>query len=400
MGDPPRTAEREGAPVPRRLCRFLSLDDFEPAARRILPRQIFGYYAGAAETNQSRDDNRRAFRELAFVPRVLRDVSGRDPSTSLFGRSYRYPFGMAPMGLSGLATFEGDLVLALAAEREGIPMVVSATSLMPLERLASQGRARWFQAYLPGEADRIRAMVDRVGAAGFDTFVLTADVPVAANRENNVRSGFSIPLRPSPRLLLDGITHPRWSLATFGRTLAKGMPRFENMDAFRGPPILSRHLERQIGARDGLSWDHVSLIRRRWAGRLVVKGILSAADASEARERGVDAVWVSNHGGRQLDGASSPMAVLPEIAAAAGDMKVLIDGGIRRGTDVLKALALGADFVFVGRPLLFAAAAAGSAGVRHAVRLLGAEIYRNMAMLGIRSLDELDPTHIRPSRSQ
>jgi L-lactate dehydrogenase (cytochrome) len=388
-------ARRPDDAVPRHLRRFLALDDFEAAARRRLPRQIYGYYAGAAETNQSRDDNRRAFRDIAFVPTVLADVSRRSTAAPLFGTTYRLPIGISPMGLSGLSTFEGDLVLARAARAEGVPMAVSATSIMPLERLAAEGGARWFQAYLPGESDRIAAMVARVAAAGFDTFVLTVDVPVPANRENNVRTGFSIPLRPSLRLLFDGITHPAWSLGTFARTFRSGTPHMENMDAHRGPPILSRNLVRAVGKRDGLSWDHVDLIRRLWKGRFVLKGVLSAADAREARRRGVDGIWVSNHGGRQLDGALAPPHALPAIKAEAGDLPILFDSGVRRGTDVLKALALGADFVFLGRPFLFAAAAAGEAGVRHAIGLIGAEIERDMALLGVNRFGDLGPQHLR-----
>ncbi len=388
-------ARRPDEAVPRHLRRFLALDDFETAARRRLPRQIYGYYAGAAETNQSRDDNRRAFRDIAFLPTVLADVSRRSTATTLFGEAYRLPVGISPMGLSGLSTFEGDLVLARAARAERVPMVVSATSIMRLERLAAEGGARWFQAYLPGEPDRIATMVARVAAAGFDTFVLTVDVPVPANRENNTRTGFSIPLRPSLRLLLDGMTHPTWSLGTFARTFRAGMPHMENMDAHRGPPILSRDLVRSVGKRDGLSWDHVDLIRRLWKGRFVLKGILSAADAREARRRGVDAIWVSNHGGRQLDGALASLHALPAIRTEAGDLPVLFDSGVRRGTDVLKALALGADFVFLGRPFLFAAAAAGEAGVRHAIGLIGAEIERDMALLGVNDLREIGPQHLR-----
>lgn len=389
-----RVDTRAEAALPRHLQRYLALDDFQLAARKVLPRQIYGYYAGAAETGQSLEANLRSYRDIALLPRVLADVSRRSSAAQLLGRRYGQPFGIAPMGLSGLSTHQGDLVLARAAAAENIPMVMSATSIMPLERVAAEGGARWFQAYLPGEGDRIAAMMDRVGAAGFDTFVLTVDVPVPANRENNIRTGFSIPLKPGLRLAYDGITHPRWSLGTFLRTLLDGMPHFENMDAFRGPPILSRNLVRAIGARDSLCWEHVALMRRRWPGKLVLKGILSAHDAMMAREHGVDAVWVSNHGGRQLDGAVAPLRVLPAIKAASGDMAVVIDGGIRRGSDVLKALALGADFVFLGRPFLFAAAAAGEAGIRHAIGLLGAEIMRDMALLGTNAIDEIGPEHI------
>ncbi|WP_348536005.1 alpha-hydroxy acid oxidase [Labrys sp. LIt4] len=389
------TARRIEANVPRSLRRFLALEDFEPVARRHLPRQIYGYYAGAAETNAAHAGNSRALAALGLVPRVLVDTRARSTRHALFGHAYSLPVGIAPMGLSGLATFEGDLALAKAAAAEGALMVASATSLMPLERLAEEGKARWFQTYLPGEPERIRRMVARVAAAGYETLVLTADVPVAANRENNARTGFSAPLKPSLRLFWDGITHPSWSLGTFARTLAGGMPRFENMDAFRGPTLLSRNAVRDIGARDGLDWSHLDLIRQLWPGRLVVKGILAPEDVTIARERGVDGVWISNHGGRQLDTAIAPMSVLRDAVSAAGGMAVLIDGGFRRGTDVLKALALGADFVFVGRPFLFAAAVGGERGIRHALGLLQAEIARNMAMLGVSRLDELQPMHVR-----
>jgi L-lactate dehydrogenase (cytochrome) len=390
-----KTAVRTEPAVPRSLRRYLCLEDFEPVARKRLPRQIYGYYAGAAETGAAYRASREAYHRLALLPRMLVDTRARSTVRALFGTSYSLPVGIAPMGISGLSTFQGDLVLAQAAKDEQALMVASATSLIPLERLASEGGARWFQTYLPGEPDRIEAMLARVAAAGYETLVLTADVPVSANRENNVRTGFSMPLKPSLRLLLDGLCHTPWSLMTFGRTLLQGMPRFENMDAFRGPAILSRTVERAVGARDGLSWAHLALMRRRWPGKLVIKGILAPDDVALARQEGVDGVWISNHGGRQLDTAIAPLAVLREAVAVAGEMAVMIDGGIRRGTDVLKALALGADFVFVGRPFLFAAAAAGPEGVRHALRLVQMEIARDMAMLGIDRLDALGPHFVR-----
>ncbi len=395
-----RVDPRRESTVPRSLRRFLALDDFEPVARSRLPRQIYGYFAGAAERNHAHADNFAAFAELALVPRSLADVSGRSLATSLFGQSYAAPFGIAPMGLSALSTFEGDVALAREAAAAGIPSIMSATSLVPLEEVAARAPGRWFQAYLPGEDDRIIAMVDRVAKAGFQTFVLTVDVPVQANRENNVRTGFSIPLNPSLRLAFDGLTHPRWLLETWGKTFwRRGTPHFENMDASRGPPILSRHVMRAIGRRDGLSWRHVALIRERWKGVFLLKGILSAQDARLAREAGVDGLIVSNHGGRQLDGAVAPMRVLPEIVAAVPDMPVMLDGGVRRGTDVLKALALGARFVFIGRPFLFAGAAAGSAGIAHAIQLMKEEIDRDMALLGVRSPDEVTAEMVRAKRA-
>ena len=317
--------------------------------------------------------------------------------TTLWGRTYAAPFGVAPMGGLGLSAYRGDIVLAEACTAANVPMVLSAASLFPLEDVARAG-AHWYQAYLPGEGARIDALVDRVAASGFEVFVLTADVPVAANRENNIRTGFSVPLRPSLKLALDGATHPRWLFGTALRTLrTHGIPHFENMDATRGPPVLARDLVRAVGDRDRLTWDHVARIRRRWTGPFVIKGILSAADAARAREAGVDGLIVSNHGGRQLDGAVSPLAVLPAIKAVAGDLKIMLDGGIRRGTDVLKALALGADFVFVGRPFTYATALGGAALAERAAALLKEEIDRNMALLGVTTLADVgaDPCETR-----
>jgi L-lactate dehydrogenase (cytochrome) len=393
---PTVSATRATATAPRHVRQFLALDDFEAAAERHLPRMLYGFVSGAAETDASLRDNRAAFGEVGFVPRVLADVSGRQTGTSLLGRRYAAPFGIAPMGASALSAYRGDLVFARATAAAGIPMILSASSLIPLEDVRAEGPTAWYQAYLPGEPQRIEALVDRVAAAGFDTFVLTADVPVSANRENNVRNGYSLPLRPNARLAWEGISHPRWLFGTALRTLLNhGMPHFENMDATRGPPVLSSNLIRAIGRRDGLSWEHLELIRARWDGHLLVKGILSAEDARIARDCGADGVIVSNHGGRQLDGTVAPLRVLPEIAAVAGGMAVILDCGVRRGTDVLKALALGAHFVFVGRPFLYAAAVAREPGVRHAITLLWEEIHRNMAMLGITDLSQLSPDFLR-----
>jgi len=392
-----RAQTRQAKQVPRHLRRILSLADFDRAARRHLPRMVYGFVSGGVETDASLRDNAAAFADWGFVPRMLQNVSTRQQRTQLFGRPYAAPFGIAPMGASALVAYRGDLVLAQAAAGANIPMIMSASSLIRLEEVRANGPNSWYQAYLPGDAARIEPLVDRVAAAGFDTFVLTADVPVSANRENNIRNGYTMPLQPSLRLFWDGATHPFWSLGTFLRTISKhGMPHFENMDVGRGPPILSRNLERAVGVRDQLAWEHLALIRRRWKGKLVVKGILAKEDAHLAREHGADGIIVSNHGGRQLDGAVSPLRVLPEIAAAAKDLVVMYDGGIRRGTDVLKALALGAQFVFVARPFLYAAAVAGEDGVRHAIRLLSEEVHRDMALLGITDLAQLGPHYLRP----
>jgi L-lactate dehydrogenase (cytochrome) len=393
---PPPVVARAKKNVPAKVARYLALDDFEPAARRLLPRLVHGYIAGAAERGAAFRNAQDEFARYAFVPRVLANVAARDLGKSLFGISYDAPFGIAPMGVTALAAYRGDLVLARAAAAANIPMICSATSLIKLEEVRAAGPTSWFQAYLAGDEARIIPMVDRVQAAGFDTFVITADVPVGANRENNIRNGYTVPLVMTPKVIWDMATHPRWLISIWGQTYYRhGMPHFENMDATRGPPLVSKDLERNIGKRDQLAWEHVALIRRRFRGRVLVKGLLSAMDARIAREQGVDGIIVSNHGGRQLDGAIGPLAVLPEIRAAVGDLPLMLDGAIRRGTDVLKALALGADFVFIGRPFLYAAAVAGADGANRVIGLMREEIDRDMALLGIRSLDALAPEMLR-----
>ena len=374
--------------TPRALRMMLALEDFEAPARRYLPRPMYGYVSGGAETNASLRANRAAFDELAFVPRVLVDVSARAQKTTLFGHTYDAPFGFAPMGGSSMAAYQGDIVLARSAAAANIPMIMSGASLSRLEDVRQNGSTAWFQAYLSGEPDFITTLVDRVARAGFDTLVVTVDVPVGANRENNVRSGFSRPLRPTLRLAWDSVLRPRWLVGMFLRTLlTHGMPHFENMG--HRVPLITRTGERDRGRRDQLAWKHIELIRRMWKGRLVLKGVLNKDDARIARRSGVDGIIVSNHGGRQLDGAAAPLRVLPAIVDEAGSMTVMMDSGIRRGTDVLKALALGAQFVFIGRPFLYAAAIAGDAGVQHAIKLLRDEVDRDMALLGITTLAEV-----------
>ncbi len=379
----------------RTLRSILALDDFEHAARQRLPRPVFAYVCGAVETNGPGATTAPRSAEWGFVPRALVDVSKRSTRTRLFGREYAQPFGIAPMGIVALSAYRGDVVLAQAAARANIPMAMSGSSLIPLEEVALANPAAWFQAYLPGDDARIAALVDRVARAGFATLVVTIDVAVLSNRENNIRAGFSTPLRPTLRLAWDGITHPRWLFGNALKTLMRhGMPHFENNFAERGAPILSRNVERDLTGRAHLDWGHLERIRARWKGRLVVKGVMHPEDARIARESGVDGVIVSNHGGRQLDGTVSGLRTLAAIAAQKAGMAVMMDGGIRRGTDVLKALALGADFVWVGRPFNYAAAVAGEAGVAHAIAILGAEVERDMALAGVNSLAELGPERL------
>jgi L-lactate dehydrogenase (cytochrome) len=397
---PSAEGARFGRRAPRSLRHLLSLEDFEEPARRYLPRPIFGYISGGVETNASLRGNRAAFEEYNFMPRVLVSTRTRNQKTTLLGRTYDMPFGFPPMGGTALAAFEGDLVLAKVAADLNIPMIQSGASLTKLERLKEVGRTAWFQAYLPGDVSIITPLVNRAQDAGFDTLVLTVDVQVAANRENNVRNGYSSPLKPTPRLAWDCMIRPGWSFGTFLRTVMRhGMPHLENM-GFERMPVLSGNLERPRLARDGLCWEHLELMRRIWKGKLVIKGVLARGDVRIARESGVDGILVSNHGGRQLDGTVASLRALPGAVAEAGNMAVMLDSGVRRGTDVLKALALGAHFVFVGRPFLYAAAIGGEEGVKHAANLLREEIHRNMAMLGISNPSEMKRELLVPSRGE
>ncbi|CCH07980.1 alpha-hydroxy acid oxidase [Achromobacter xylosoxidans] len=381
------------------LRRMLSLHDFEAAARQILPKPLYAYVSGAVEDGQSERGNRQAYDDYGFRPKVLVDVSRRSTRCTVLGREYAAPVGVAPMGIAALTSYRGDVILARAAAEAGVPCIMSGSSLIRLETVMEAAPGTWFQAYLPGDGAQIAALIDRVAAAGVDTLVLTVDTPVAANRENNVRAGFSTPLRPSVGLAWQGVTHPRWLIGTFLRTLLRhGMPHFENNYATRGAPILSGNVLRDFSDRGHLNWQHVAAIRKTWKGRMVLKGILHPDDARAARAHGMDAVIVSNHGGRQLDGSVSPLHALPAIVDAAGGMDVMLDSGVRRGTDALKAMALGARCVFVGRPFNYAATVAGQRGVAHAIALIVEEIRRNMGLLGIVDLREVNQSLLQRSR--
>src|SRR5688572_2472938 len=321
-------ATTQPAATPRRLRGILSLEDLEEPARRFLPRPIFGYISVAVETNASLAGNRAAFSEFEFLPRVLISTKARHQKTTIFGRTYDLPFGFPPMGGTSLAAYMGDTVLAKVAAELNTIMIQSGASLTPMERVREVGPTAWFQAYLPGDPAIITPLVERAQRTGFEVLVLTVDVQVASNRENNVRSGYSSPLKPTPRLAWDCMVRPRWLCGTFGRTiLNQGMPHLENM-GFPRIPILG-NIERPRMARDGLSWEHVELMRRIWKGKLVLKGVLSKEDVRIARESGVDGIMVSNHGGRQLDGTVAPLRMLPSVVSEAGGMTIMMDSGIR-----------------------------------------------------------------------
>ncbi|NYT49445.1 alpha-hydroxy-acid oxidizing protein [Parapusillimonas granuli] len=379
---------------------MLSIADLQKAAKRRLPAGIYGYVDGASEDHRTLRANRSAFERWAFTPHALVDVSRRSQSTGLFGKTWSMPIGIGPMGVCGVVAYDGDCALARAAASAGVPFVLSAASTTPMERVLRENPDAWYQAYLPANMAVIEPLLQRVRAAGVGVLVVTVDVPIASTRENELRNGFSIPLRWTPKLVVSGMLKPGWLLGTFARTLARqGIPHFENFTAERGGPIIVAQKGDHRAGRAAMSWKEIRAIRDSWKGKLVVKGILRAEDARTAESIGVDGVFVSNHGGRQLDGAVSTLAVLPEIAAATTRAAVIVDGGFRRGTDVIKAMALGADFVFAGRPFMYGLAAGGEAGARHALNLLKKEIDVDLALLGCPDLAEVDGRYLRDMRA-
>jgi L-lactate dehydrogenase (cytochrome) len=392
-----RIGRRTLGSIPRQFRSILSLADFEPAARRRLPRPLFGYVRGGVEEERSMTVAASAFDDFVFLPRYFAGVAGVSAEADLLGDTWQAPFAIAPMGICAINGYRADLAMARAAKRAGIPMIISGSSLIPLEEIMAEYPRAWFQAYLPPTPERLRALLDRARTAGVETLVITVDSPVGSNRENNLRSAFSSPLRPGLRLAFDGLVRPRWLIGTFLRTLwTHGMPHFENLYAERGVPIVARSVQREFGGRAHFAWEHFAEIRRLWSGRLVVKGILHPSDAARAVAAGADALVVSNHGGRQLDSVVAPLHVLPHVREAAPSVPVLVDGGIRRGTHVVKALALGADFVLVGRPFNYAAAVGEEAGVDHAISILKGEVVRTLAQIGVRRVSEVDAAKLLP----
>lgn len=390
-------ARRSLRATPRKLRRVLCLNDFEAIARRRLPKPIFSYIHSGVEDEHGLAEAGRSFQSYTMVPRFMTDVTSRSQETVLFGKTYAAPFGIAPMGLCAMTAYQGDIALAEASREANIPMVISGSSLIRLEDIAAANRDAWFQAYLPPTMPLIEQLLDRAIGSGISTLVITVDTAIGANRENNLRNGFSTPLRPSMNLAWQGITHPKWTIQTFIKTLVyRGMPHFENSYATRGVPIVARNIEREFSGRAHLTWEHVKQIRDYWKGNLVIKGILDAGDARLARDSGADGIVVSNHGARQFDSALTSLEALPSVTAEIKDIPVMLDGSIRRGSDVLKAIGLGASFVFVGRPFNYALTVDGRDGVAHAISILKDEVHRGMGQVGITRLEDMTRDRLRP----
>ena len=373
----------------------LNIEDLHRIAKKRLPRIAYEFLAGGVEDDVALAHNRAVFERIRFRPHTLVNVSERTQQVNIFGRTFNCPFGIAPTGAAGLYGYAADIALARAARDAGIPFVLSTASFEPLEKVAQEaaGGALWFQLYMSKDRDAARALVTRALDAGYEALVMTSDVVVEANREYNRRNGFTIPFRMNLANMLDGALHPRWLCDVFLRTLIEsGVPRFQNLDTNVGGRIIAKPIEEFRTQREALNWDDVRWLREIWPRKLYVKGILRADDAQRAADSGADGIFVSNHGGRQLDGAISPVEALPAIRAAVGrGLTLMVDSGFRRGSDIVKALALGADMAFVGRATLYGIAAGGEAGAAHAINILRTEVNRVLALLGCPSVRELSP---------
>ncbi|HYH40375.1 MAG TPA: alpha-hydroxy acid oxidase [Burkholderiales bacterium] len=375
----------------------LNIDDLRERARAMLPRVAYEFLERGAEDEVSARANRDSFRHIRLRPRTLIDVSKRTQQATLFGKTYAAPFGVAPTGAAGLYWHDADIALARAAAAANVPFVLSTASFVEMERVAREASGtQWFQLYMSKEREGAERLISRARDAGFEALVVTTDVNVGGNREYNRRNGFSIPFNLNLPNMIDGALHPRWLVNVFLRTLIQsGVPRFQNVDSNVGGRVVAKNLEEFRARRDAMDWDDLAWVRSIWPRKLFVKGVLTREDALRAAALGLDGIFVSNHGGRQLDGAISPLDVLPEIAdAVGGRIAVVLDGGVRRGSDIVKALALGADMVFTGRATLYGAAVAGEAGAARAIEILKSEVDRVMALLGTRTIAEIRRAHL------
>lgn len=371
---------------------ILNVEDARRAARRRLPRGLFEYIDRGSEDEVSIAANRQRLDAIRLAPSVLVDVSQRTGSAEILGHAQPLPLVVAPTAVAGLVWHDGEIALAKAAAAAGIPFCVSTQSITPIERIAAESGARlWFQLYVWKNRQRMLALLDRARAAGAETLVLTVDTAVGPNREYNLRNGFGIPLKASWRAGLDVMLHPRWTASVMLRALATGgVPTYAHYPEEFRTRLGRLSLSDELSLATDVNWDDVKLLRRRWPGKLVLKGILRSEDALAALDHGADAIVVSNHGARNLDCAPGPTEVLPMIAdAIGGRLEILADSGVRRGADIARFIALGARGVLVGRAPLYGVAIGGAHGAGRVLDLLAAELRTTMGMLGARTLADL-----------
>ncbi|VXB43319.1 (S)-mandelate dehydrogenase [Burkholderia sp. 8Y] len=376
-----------------------SIEELRAMAQRRVPNFCFEYVEGGAEEEATLQRNRSVFADIAFQPRSLVDVSTRDISIDLFGRRSAAPFMIGPTGFSGLLSREGDIALASAAAAAGIPFILSNASTVPLERVvATAGGRVWMQVYMYRTRDFVAKLAERAKHAQVEALVVTTDSAIYGKREWDLRN-YARPLKLDLRNTLDVIAHPRWMRDVLW---PNGMPKFANLgdllppgqDSVRGAAsALAKELD------PSLSWDDIRWLRDRWPGRLIIKGLIHPEDAARAVSVGADGIVLSNHGGRQLDGSVAALEVLPEVVAEVnGRLAVLLDGGFRRGSDIVKAMGLGADAVLLGRATTWGLAAGGRAGVDRAIEILKTEVDRVIGLLGCKSIAELDTRYLQWTR--
>ncbi len=373
---------------------FYNIEDLRQGAKRRLPHGIFEFIDGGAEDGIGVQNNRDAYTSLKVKNRVLIDVSQRSAETEIFGKKIKMPYGISPTGAGGLVYYGGEIGLAKAAARMGVPCTVATNALLPMEEIAeAAGGNLWFQLYMWADKEMSMKFLDRVKATGFETLIVTVDGPVGPNREYNKKNGFHAPLKYTPKLISQVLARPGWCY----RVLLK---QYLNRGAFRKenyPEEIERRVtvaseEMSVVKTDRQSWEDIRKIRDVWKGNLLIKGLQSAEDAVLAADEGLEGVILSNHGGRYVDCAAAPLQVLPETKAAVGDrIKIIIDSGARRGSDLVKAIALGADMVMSGRPTLFGAAAGNEAGAYRALEIFYDEMDRVMAQLGLNTIEEIGP---------
>ncbi|UJW36062.1 alpha-hydroxy-acid oxidizing protein [Saccharothrix sp. AJ9571] len=377
-------------PAERRLANAHTIADLRTIARRRSPRAVFDYTDGAAELEDSLLRARQAFRRVEFQPHVLRDVSDVDTSKDILGQRSALPFAFAPTGFTRMMNHEGEPAVARVAERAGIPYALSTMGTTSIEAVAeaAPNARKWFQLYVWRDREAGKDLVQRAGESGYDTLLLTVDVPVGGARMRDVRNGLTIPPALTLKTFADGAMHPAW----WFNLLTTEPLTFASLTSWNGTvaELLNTLFD------PALNFDDLAWLRELWPGKLVVKGIQNPADAREVVKLGADAVIVSNHGGRQLDRAPTPLELLPRVLdAVEGGGEVWLDGGILSGADIIAALANGADACLVGRAYLYGLMAGGERGVQRALEILQTEIVRTMRLLGVRSLDELTKDHAR-----
>ncbi|MFD4407780.1 alpha-hydroxy-acid oxidizing protein [Nocardia sp. NPDC058499] len=381
--------EKPRVGVARRLDAALTIEDLRRIAKRRTPRAAFDYTDGAAEGEISLDRARQAFLDIEFHPAILRDVSKVTTGWEVLGAPVSLPFGIAPTGFTRMMQTEGEYAGARVAGRTGIPFSLSTMGTASIEDVAAanpHGR-NWFQLYMWKDRDRSMALVERAAAAGFDTLLVTVDVPVAGARLRDTRNGMSIPPALTPATVLDALPRPRWWIDF----LTTEPLAFASLDRWSG--TVAELLDSMFDPT--VDFDDLAWIRDQWPGKIVVKGIQSVADARAVVDIGVDGIVLSNHGGRQLDRAPIPFHLLPEVASELGkDTEIILDTGIMSGADIVASIALGARFTLIGRAYLYGLMAGGEAGVARAVEILTGQIERTMRLLGVTCLEELTPQHV------